>query len=95
VTQALVLHRDESRRVQRVASRPTRRGLGRQQTRNLAAELEDAGRVVAHPIRDRDTKFTRPFDDVWRFIGAQIIRTAVRAPNANAFRGALDRLGPS
>ena len=39
----------------------------------------------AHLIRDRDTKFTRSFDDVWRSIGAQVIRTPVRAPNANAF----------
>ncbi len=56
-----------------------------QQARHLAAELEEAGRVVRHVIRDRDAKFTRPFDDVWRSIGAQVIRTPVRAPNANAF----------
>jgi putative transposase len=35
-------------------------------------------------IRDRDAKFTRSFDDVWRSIGAQVVRTPVRAPNANA-----------
>lgn len=55
------------------------------QARNLAGALEDRGRVVSHLIRDRDTKFTRPFDDVWRSIGAQVVRTPVRAPNANAF----------
>ena len=38
-----------------------------------------------HLIRDRDTKFSRSFDDVWRSIGAQIIRTPVRTPVANAF----------
>jgi putative transposase len=56
-----------------------------QQARNLAAGLEEAGRVVRHLIGDRDAKFTRPFDDVWQSIGAQVIRTPVRAPNANAF----------
>jgi transposase InsO family protein len=35
-------------------------------------------------IRDRDTKFTRAFDDVWRSTGAEIICTPIRAPNANA-----------
>jgi hypothetical protein len=35
-------------------------------------------------IRDRDRKFTRVFDDVWRSTGAEIIRTPVQAPNANA-----------
>jgi putative transposase len=36
-------------------------------------------------IRDRDTKFTRAFDDVFASDGAQIITTPVQAPNANAF----------
>jgi putative transposase len=56
-----------------------------QQARNLAARLDDAGRIVTHLIRDRDAKFTRPFDDVWRSIGAHVIRTPVRAPNANGY----------
>jgi len=56
-----------------------------QRARNLARSLEDSGRVVRHLIRDRDAKFTRSFDDVWRSIGAQVVRTPVRAPNANAY----------
>ena len=35
-------------------------------------------------IRDRDTKFCRPFDTVLRSEGMRVIRTPVRAPNANA-----------
>jgi putative transposase len=35
-------------------------------------------------IRDRDAKLTRAFDDVWRSSGAEVIRTPVQAPNANA-----------
>lgn len=56
-----------------------------QQARNLAVSFDERGRVVRHLIRDRDAKFTRSFDDVWRSIGAQVVRTPVRAPNANAY----------
>jgi putative transposase len=50
-----------------------------------ARKLDDVGLVLCHLVRDRDTKFTRSFDEVWRSIGAETIRTPVRAPNANAF----------
>jgi hypothetical protein len=36
-------------------------------------------------ICDRDSKFTRAFDDVFTADGTQIITTPVQAPNANAF----------
>jgi putative transposase len=36
-------------------------------------------------IHDRDTKFGRAFDDVFRAEGSKVIRTPVQAPNANAF----------
>jgi putative transposase len=56
-----------------------------QQARNLAAELEDEGRVIKFLIRDRDSKFVGPFDEVMRSSGARVIKTPVRAPRANAF----------
>jgi putative transposase len=36
-------------------------------------------------IRDRDSKFTRVFDDVFASDGTQIIKAPIQAPNANAF----------
>jgi putative transposase len=56
-----------------------------QQARNVVNAIQDRCIAPRHLIRDRDTKFSRSFDDVWRSIGAQIIRTPVRTPVANAF----------
>jgi transposase InsO family protein len=56
-----------------------------QQARNLVATLEDQGRGVRFLVRDRDTKFVRPFDEVMRSVGARVIKTPVRVPQANAF----------
>jgi transposase InsO family protein len=56
-----------------------------QQARNLAMTLEDEGRVIRFLIRDRNTKFVGPFDEVISSIGARVIKTPVRAPRANAF----------
>jgi putative transposase len=36
-------------------------------------------------IHDRDTRFSRAFDEVFRAEGIRVIRTPVQAPNANAF----------
>jgi len=35
-------------------------------------------------VHERDTKFTRAFDDVFVADGIQIIKTPIQAPNANA-----------
>ncbi|HTB49965.1 MAG TPA: integrase core domain-containing protein [Solirubrobacteraceae bacterium] len=53
-----------------------------QQARNLAID----GRLenVRYLIHDRDTKLSASFDDVFRSEGAQVIKTPVRAPKANA-----------
>jgi putative transposase len=56
-----------------------------QQARNLSFVLAERSRPVKFLIRDRDTKFTASFDDVFRGDGTQIIRTPVAAPNANAY----------
>ena len=56
-----------------------------QQTRNLAMSLSDEGASIKLLIRDRDAKFSRSFDDVFASEGVRVIRTLIRAPNANAF----------
>jgi putative transposase len=54
-----------------------------QQARNLLTDLGNRAAAFEFLIRDRDAKFTRAFNDVWRSTGVEIILTPVRAPNAN------------
>ena len=56
-----------------------------QQARNLLLVLGERGRRVRFVLRDRDTKFCRSFDDVFRSEGAEVLLTPVQAPNANAY----------
>jgi putative transposase len=56
-----------------------------QQARNLLLVLGERGRPVRFPLRDRDAKFCRSFDEVFRSEGAQVLVTPVRAPTANAY----------
>ncbi len=47
--------------------------------------LEDHNVELSYLIRDRDTKFSTGFDAIIESVGAKIVKTPVRAPNANAF----------
>jgi putative transposase len=53
-----------------------------QQARNLG--LEFAEQRLRLLIRDRDSKYSGPFDEVFRGEGTRIVKTPVRAPKANA-----------
>ena len=55
-----------------------------QQARNLALGLDARTNPARFLIRDRDAKFTGPFDTVLRSEGIRVIRTPIQAPNANA-----------
>src|SRR5439155_4718395 len=54
-----------------------------QQARNLAMTIRLGARRFL--IRDRDTKFSAAFDEVFRSEGLRFIRTPVQAPRANAY----------
>jgi putative transposase len=47
--------------------------------------LGDQGRRVCFLLRDRDAKFSRSFNEVFRSEGAEVLVTPVRAPKANAY----------
>lgn len=55
-----------------------------QQARQLVWNLDDQNARFRFLIRDRDNKFTQAFDTIFRSEGLKIIRTPIRAPNANA-----------
>jgi putative transposase len=56
-----------------------------QQARNLVMQLGERQPQFRLLVHDRDTKFSRAFDEVFRTEGIDVICTPVRAPNANAF----------
>jgi putative transposase len=53
-----------------------------QQARNLGLDFSDQG--MRFLIRDRDSKYSGPFDEVFRSEAIRIVKTPVRAPKANA-----------
>jgi putative transposase len=72
-----------------------------QQARNLLMQLDDDDVRPRFLVRDRDSKFTREFDEVFRAEGIRVIKAPVRAPKARAHaerwvgsvrRDCLDRL---
>jgi hypothetical protein len=72
-----------------------------QQARNLLMQFDDEGARPRFLVRDRDGKFTREFDEVFRPEGIRVIKAPVRAPKARAHaerwvgtvrRECLDRL---
>jgi hypothetical protein len=91
-----------SRRVEFVACTPHPTGAWvAQQARNLLMTLDDREQPLRFLVHDRDAKFGGGCDQVFQSEGIVVIRTPVRAPNANAHaerwvgsvrRECLDRL---
>jgi len=72
-----------------------------QHARNLMMALPDGDVRPRYLVRDRDSKFARGFDEVFRSEGIRVIKAPVRAPKARAHaelwvgsvrRECLDRL---
>src|ERR1035437_2665686 len=53
-----------------------------QEARDFMGHLGDRGRSIKFLIRDRDTKFTTSFYEVFRSEGVRVIKTPVRSPRA-------------
>ena len=62
----------------------TTRAWTSQQARNLLIDLGDRAARFKCLIRDRDSKYTAAFDDVFAGNGTRVIRTPIRSPRANA-----------
>ena len=56
-----------------------------QVARNLVGDLAVRGRSIKLLIRDRVTKFTASFYEVFRSEGIRVIKSPVRSPRANAY----------
>ena len=56
-----------------------------QQARNLMIDLGGRAGRFGFLIRDRDSKFTAAFDDVFAGSGIRVTRTPVRSPRANSY----------
>jgi len=72
------------RSIYQVTANPAREWVI-QQARNLSLDLTERSRSAKFLIRDRDTKFTSGFDEVFRTEGVRTIKTPIRSPRANAF----------
>jgi putative transposase len=84
-----------TRRVEFIACTPNPDGAWvAQQARNLVMQFGERELPFRLLIHDRDRKFSRSFDEVFRSEGIEVIRTPVQAPNANAQRRALGAHDP-
>jgi transposase InsO family protein len=70
-------------RIAGVTTNPDGRWVA-QQARNVVMQLEDDGVRPLFLIRDRDSRFTSDFDEVFESEGIRVIKAPVRASNARA-----------
>lgn len=56
-----------------------------QQARNLCIFFDDQPEAARYLVCDRDAKFTEQFREILKSDGVEVLETAVRAPNQNAY----------
>jgi putative transposase len=66
-----------------------------QQARNLTMTLAEQGQRHRILIRDRDSKFTAAFDEIFRSEGLRLIKAPIAAPTGESARRALGRQRPA
>lgn len=67
-----------------ITARPTGAWVT-QQARNLVISLGNRITGRRFLVRDRNAKYTGPFDEVFKTEGVRVIRTPIRSPRANAY----------
>jgi transposase InsO family protein len=80
---AVIEHATRRIRIRGITPHPTG-GWVTQQARNLLMDLDGQLETIKFLIRDRDTKFTAVFDEVFYAAHIRILKSPVQAPRANA-----------
>ena len=80
---AVVEHANRRIRILGATAHPTASWVV-QAAKNLVMDLEDAGCRARYLIRDRDGKFPRPFDEVLKDAGIEVVLSGVRMPRMNS-----------